>query len=111
MQSDACDTSHRCLHSFGIIDIHRVGRTENMLYPEPISKADNRSQVTGVLHIIQSQTEGVADDGNIRLLIRLPEHSQHLLGSFQQAGTRKFLLRYFRDIRYGGERAVPGKPF
>ena len=81
-----------------------------MFDSKPVGKADDCSQIAGVLHIVQCQAKGAAYDGNIHRFVRLFEHGEYLLGSFQQAGARKFLFGNFGHI-FHSQMPVGGKPF
>ena len=47
MQFHPCDATHGSLYGFRIVDIHRVGRTEDMFDSKPVGKADDCSNCRG----------------------------------------------------------------
>ena len=52
--------THRRLDDFRIETIGRSGRAENVADAEPVGQPDDRSQIAGVLHIVEQQCQRIA---------------------------------------------------
>ena len=57
---DAEDGPHRGLHDLGVEAVGRSGRADDLPDAEPVGQADDRTQIPGVLHLVERQREPVA---------------------------------------------------
>ena len=53
------DSPHRCLDHLGIIQFHRIGRSEHPIETEPVRDPQDRSQVAGIPDTIERQPKAL----------------------------------------------------
>ena len=84
MQFDPGNGSHGSLYGLGVVNVGCSVRTEYMLDTKPVGNADNRSQVSGILYVVQCQTEASACYIRVKVIMRLLKNRQYFLWRFQQ---------------------------
>ena len=94
------NTSHGGLYHLGVIGISSVQTTEDSGNAEPVGYADNRAEITRILHIIKGKKQFIGKRRNIflisqeRILVNgKKEEGHYLLRMLQETESAEILFR------------------
>jgi len=103
------DGPHGGLYGFGLPGIGGSHRTENMPDAEPVGRAQDGSQIAGILDIVQRQAQRLGNLLPVERTVRLAEDGQHPLRASLQAGLLEFVVTHF-DHFLGPDAGMLGQP-
>ena len=78
MYAYACDCTHGGLYDFRAEAVGGVQRADDVAYTEPVGRADDRTEVTRVLNIVESEVECAGLD-NWQVILRFAEDTDTAL--------------------------------
>ena len=93
MYVNSGEAAHGSLNGFGTVDVGCGERTEDVAYAKPVGYADDGSEVAGVLHIVEHQTEFAGCHLCERCgIVLLTEHCEDGLGSLLCTDALEFVV-------------------